>query len=51
MTIFNNLGQKVVEKNTFSDELDLQFLAKGMYFLKITDTTDSSYKTFTLLKK
>ncbi len=51
MSIFNNLGQKVVEKNIFSDELDLQFLSKGMYFLKITDKTDSSYKTFTLLKK
>ncbi len=51
MDIFNNLGQKVVEKNTFYDELDLQFLTKGMYFLKLTDKTNSSYKTFTILKK
>ena len=51
MTVFNNLGQKVFSTTTFSDELDLHFLSKGMYFLKITDKTDSSYKTFTILKK
>ncbi len=51
MSIFNNLGQEVFSATTFSDELDLQFLSKGMYILKITDKKNNRYKSFTLLKR
>ena len=51
MAMYNQLGQKVLEKETFSSRLDVLFLTKGMYFLKITNKTDSAFKTFTILKK
>ncbi|MBJ2174324.1 peptidoglycan DD-metalloendopeptidase family protein [Aureibaculum sp. A20] len=51
MAVFNQLGQKVVEKEVFSDRLDLQFLSKGLYFLNIGDKTTGSSKSFKIVKK
>ncbi len=51
ISIYNQLGQKVFVRNTFSEDLNLGFLTKGMYFLKITNKADQGFKTFTLLKK
>jgi len=51
MSVYNQLGQKVFSENKFSENLNLTFLKKGMYFLKITNKADQGFKTFTLLKK
>ncbi|WP_117883886.1 peptidoglycan DD-metalloendopeptidase family protein [Aureibaculum luteum] len=51
MAIFNQLGQKVIEKEVFSDRLNLQFLSKGLYFLNIGDKTTGSSKSFKIVKK
>ena len=51
MVVFNQLGQKVVEKEDFSDRLNLQYLSKGMYFLNIGDKTTGSSKSFKIVKK
>ena len=51
MSVYNQLGQKMVKKDNFSEQLDLQFLAKGVYFLNIGDKTTGSSKTFKILKK
>ncbi|QCX37050.1 T9SS type A sorting domain-containing protein [Aureibaculum algae] len=51
MAVFNQLGQKVVEKEDFSARLNLQFLSKGLYFLNIGDKTTGSSKSFKIVKK
>ncbi len=51
MTVFNQLGQKVYDKDMFSDQLDLLHLSSGMYFLNIGDKTSGGSKTFKIIKK
>ena len=48
--VFNQLGQKVIEKNEFTEQLDLQFLSKGLYFLTIENKANGGSKSFKLIK-
>ncbi len=51
MSVFNQMGQRVIEKDQFSEQLDLQFLSKGMYFLNIGNKITGGSKTFKIIKK
>lgn len=51
ISVFNQLGQKVLEKDAFFNQLDLQYLSKGMYFLNIGDKTTGGSRTFKIVKK
>lgn len=51
ISVFNQLGQKIVEKDDFSENLDLHFLSKGMYFLNIGNKITGGSKTFKIIKK
>ena len=51
LTIYNNIGQKVIEANIQSDYVDYSSLKSGIYFLKITsDTSDEVIKKMIVYK-
>ena len=51
LDIYNQLGQRVFKEKTFTNRLDLQFLSKGIYFLKITNKNKRVTQSFKIIKE
>jgi len=51
LDIYNQLGQRVFKQETFINRLDLQFLSKGIYFLKITNKNKRVTQSFKIIKE
>ena len=51
LIVYNNLGQEVFLKDQFLNEMNLDFLVKGVYFLKVIAKDNNSFKTFPIIKK
>lgn len=43
--VFNHIGQTVFSSNEASNKLDLSYLNKGVYFIKVTDSKESVFKS------
>jgi len=48
--VYNNLGQQVYKNINLSREMNLSFLTKGVYFLKIQSKTNNGSRTFPIIK-
>ncbi|MFT6870170.1 MAG: murein DD-endopeptidase MepM/ murein hydrolase activator NlpD [Polaribacter sp.] len=51
LDIYNQLGQRVFKQENFINRLDLQFLSKGVYFLKIKNKNKRVLQSFKIIKE
>ncbi|MFK8058934.1 MAG: peptidoglycan DD-metalloendopeptidase family protein [Polaribacter sp.] len=49
--IYNQLGQQVLTRNTFSNNLDVQFLANGLYLVQVKNKSKNSIQSFKIIKE
>ena len=51
LDIYNQLGQRVFKQESFINKLDLQFLSKGVYFLRIQHKNKRITQSFKIVKE
>jgi hypothetical protein len=51
LDIYNQLGQRVFKQKSFLNKLDLQFLSKGIYFLRIQNKNKRITQSFKIIKE